>query len=159
VARGWPGSDSGRSVRAGALRPGACPLGRQLMPDKSATALTAEYPPRVAAGRRIISRPDGPTDRATALTARCSAQVVRPAGSNVSPAAAGRVLSVSAQDKWRRRRRQQRTTTHSRKQNGESWAEVDRQTDSKRERERERERAKTSQQPDINTDVSGCSCC
>ena len=66
------------------------------MPDKSATALTAEYPPRVAAGRRIISRPDGPTDRATALTARCSAQVVRPAGSNVSPAAAGRVLSVSA---------------------------------------------------------------
>ena len=83
------------------------------MLDKSATALTAEYP-RVA-GRRIISRPDG----RTALTAvRSSAEV--PAAAR--PPAAGCVLSTSAQDKWRWR---QQTTTRSRKQDGEGAAEVD----------------------------------
>lgn len=61
--RAGPSRSRGRAGETTAVSRGrrarSRPLRRRLMPDKSATALTAEYP-RVA-GRRIISRPDGRT--------------------------------------------------------------------------------------------------
>jgi len=56
--RGRMDGREGDGGQAGQARsPALAQSGRRLMPDKSATALTAEYP-RVV-GRRIISRPDG----------------------------------------------------------------------------------------------------
>jgi len=131
VRRGQGRRDRGR--RAG------WSVGRRLMPDKSETALTAEYP-RVA-GRRIISRPDGRTDRTDRSPSALPAAEVPAVAAAGRPPAAGRVLSMSARDKWRR---QQQTTMLGRKQDGQrAPAEVE-----------ERDGKDISEPTDVTADVT-----
>ena len=119
--RAGPSRSRGRAGETTAVSRGrrarSRPLRRRLMPDKSATALTAEYP-RVA-GRRIISRPDGRTGL-TAVRGLGRRQLLQLAGGR--PARPGCVLSVSAQDKWRRRQQtQQETRRRTRGGSRERW--------------------------------------